>query len=103
MGPNQNMHIVKAGRDCLAQQTDKWREFTKPGYDGVSTSLGVRLIHHARSRMYGPQDMCNPIVLVPKSRITVLRCWERLVPGNLSNIFNKYTIGNCLTYINLKK
>ena len=37
MGPNQNMHIVKAGRDCLAQQTDKWREFTKPGYDGVSS------------------------------------------------------------------
>ena len=28
-------------RDCLAQHTDKWREFTKPGYEGVSTSLGL--------------------------------------------------------------
>ena len=55
-------------RDCLAQHTDKWREFTKPGYEGVSTSLGLmqKLIHGSdkdlwpTSHVY-PNCPCPPI------------------------------------------
>ena len=39
--------LAIASRDCLAKHTDKQRELTKPGYEGVSVYLGLMqtLIH----------------------------------------------------------
>ena len=60
--------LAIASRDCLAKHTDKQRELTKPGYEGVSVYLGLMqtLIHCSdedlwpTSHVY-PNCPCPPI------------------------------------------
>ena len=54
--------------------TDKQREFAKPGYEGVSASLGImwRLIHCLDEDILGLQAIRVLIDLFPqKNRVTV--------------------------------
>ena len=63
-------------RDCLAQHTDKWREFTKPGYEGVSTSLGLMwMLIHCLDEDLWPQAIRIPTS--PNTRVTALSYQHR--------------------------
>ena len=61
-----------ASRDCLAQHINMWREFTKPGYEGFSISLGLMrtLIHSSDEYLWQ-----TPSDVYPSLSLTTQYSW----------------------------